>query len=44
MKIGDNKVIRSRRVYDLITMIAEMSGFADIFMVTAGFYFGIFHH
>ena len=37
------KVIRSRTVYDVITFISEVSGFADIFFVSATFFFGLLY-
>ena len=42
--ILDRKIERSRTVYDIITLIAEVSGFADIFMITLTFLLGLFHH
>ena len=36
------KNIRSRVVYDIITLVSEVSGFADIFMVCFGFLVGAF--
>ena len=32
----DTKQIRTRTVYDVITLIAEVSGFADLFMLGFG--------
>jgi hypothetical protein len=37
------KVIRSRTVYDIVTFISEVSGFADIFFISATFFFNIFY-
>ena len=37
------KVIRSRTVYDVIAFISEVSGFADIFFVSATFFFGLLY-
>ena len=37
LELDTSEIIRSRTVYSLITMISEVSGFADIFMVTASF-------
>jgi len=37
------KVIRSRTVYDLVTFISEVSGFADIFFISATFFFNILY-
>jgi hypothetical protein len=34
--LSDTKIIRNRSVYDLISFIADISGFADIFMVVFG--------
>ncbi len=31
--LSDTKIIRSRTVYDVITFVSEVSGFADIFFV-----------
>ena len=42
--MSDNKIERSRSVYDLVAFIAEVSGFADIFMVLITFFLGLFHH
>ena len=28
-------ILRTRSVYDIVTLIAEVSGFADVFMITA---------
>jgi hypothetical protein len=36
--------MRSRTVYDLITLIAEVSGFADLFMISFGFFFSYFYN
>ncbi len=37
------KFIRSRTVYDVIALISEVSGFADIFFVSATFLFGLLY-
>jgi hypothetical protein len=33
--LSDKMIIRERSVYDIVTLIAEVSGFADMFMVCA---------
>jgi len=38
--LSDEKNIRTRTVYDLITLIAEVSGFADLFVLGFGFLIG----
>jgi hypothetical protein len=35
--LSEKKIIRRRVVYDLITLIAEVSGFADVFVLGFGF-------
>lgn len=40
-QLSDKKIVRNRSVYDLITLIAEVSGFADIFMVFASVFLKI---
>ena len=42
-KLVDMKIIKSRTVYSLITMIAEVSGFADLFVVASTFLLGQLH-
>jgi hypothetical protein len=44
LNLSNNKVIRKRTVYDLVTFIAEVSGFADLFMVAATFFLGLLYH
>jgi hypothetical protein len=44
LNLSNNKVIRKRTVYDLVTFIAEVSGFADLFMVAASFFLGSLYH
>jgi hypothetical protein len=36
-------IIRKRSVYDIVTLIAEVSGFADMFVVSASALLGIFY-
>jgi hypothetical protein len=43
-ELADTNNIRQRQVNDVITLIADISGFADIFMLTAGFLLGNFYH
>ena len=38
MELSNIKVIKGRQVYDIITLVAEVSGFADLFMVSAQFF------
>ena len=37
LELSRTKVIKGRQVYDIITLIAEVSGFADLFMVCSKF-------
>jgi hypothetical protein len=41
--LDDTNVFRGRKVYDLITLVSEVSGLADIFFTTVTFLFGIFY-
>jgi hypothetical protein len=41
--LSDKKQIRARSVYTVITMISEISGFADLFVVFFTFLFGTFY-
>lgn len=41
--LSDVLYIRSRSVYDLITLIAEVSGFADIFFLSLTFVLGLLY-
>lgn len=41
--LADIKIVRSRTVYSLITLISEVSGFADVFIVGGTFLFGSFY-
>jgi hypothetical protein len=40
--LSDTMIIRRRTVYDLVTLIAEVSGFADAFVVIATFFLGFY--
>lgn len=40
LRLADIKFIRSRIVYNLITLVSEISGFADILFVGFGFLLG----
>ena len=42
--LSDKKFERTRTVYDIVALIAEVSGFADIFMVVCTALLGFFHH
>ena len=42
--LSDTKTIRSRKVYDIISLVADISGFADIFMVFFGLIFNSWHN
>ena len=42
MHLADTKKIRSRVVYDLITLVSEVSGFNDLFVVGFGFIFSFY--
>ena len=39
--LSDQKSIKGRTVYDIVTLVAEVSGFADIFMIAFGFIMSI---
>jgi hypothetical protein len=41
--LDDTKVVRTRTVYNLITLVSEVSGFADIFLVIIGFGLGVMY-
>jgi hypothetical protein len=41
--LSDRKIIRKRSVYDILTLIAEVSGFADMFVVTATAILGVLY-
>jgi hypothetical protein len=40
--MSDKKTIRGRTVYDIVTLVAEVSGFADFFMIFFGFVMNVF--
>lgn len=40
LRLNDQKVIRSRSVYTLLTLVSEVSGFADLIYVAIGFILG----
>lgn len=42
-KLSDTKLIRSRTAYSFITLISEVSGFADIFIVGSTFWLGTYY-
>ena len=42
MHLSDTKHIRSRVVYDIITLVSEVSGFNDLFAVGLGFAFSFY--
>jgi hypothetical protein len=44
LKLSSIKIERARTVYDIVALIAEVSGFADIFMVVCTALLGFFHH
>ena len=41
--LAQSKVIKSRTVYNWITMLSEVSGFADILIVFPSFFLGLFY-
>jgi hypothetical protein len=41
--LSDKKQIRTRTVYDVITLIAEVSGFADLFVLGFGSLIGLIY-
>jgi hypothetical protein len=41
--LEDTFVSRSRTVYDVITLVSEVSGFADIFFVVITYVLGILY-
>ena len=43
VRLSDTKYIRQRIVFDIVTLIAEISGFADLFLVIIGFLMGTFY-
>ena len=42
--LSDTKLMRSRTVYDIVTLIAEVSGFADLFVLGFGALIGNFYN
>jgi hypothetical protein len=42
VELSNKKIIKSRQVYDIITFVAEISGFADLFMVFTTIFLGTF--
>ena len=44
LMLSDIETIRSRQVYNVIDLIAEVSGFADLFFVATTLFFGQFYH
>jgi len=43
LQLSDTKIIRSRTVYNVVTLISEVSGLADICFVTVTFLLGVFY-
>lgn len=43
-KLSNTKIIRSRQVYDIISLIADISGFADVFYVLTTFIFSRYNN
>jgi hypothetical protein len=43
LSLHDIKTFRSRTVYSLITLISEVSGFADILFIVAGIFLKTFY-
>lgn len=41
--LSQTKTLRGRKVYDVITLISEISGLADMLFVAATFLLGIFY-
>jgi hypothetical protein len=42
LTLSDTKIKRARTVYDLVTLVAEVSGFADLFVLGLGALIGSF--
>jgi hypothetical protein len=42
IELSNKKILKSRQVYDIITFVAEISGFADLFMVFTTLVLGTF--
>jgi hypothetical protein len=43
MNLDDKKILRGRSVYDIITLVSEVSGLADIFFVSITFVIGVLY-
>jgi hypothetical protein len=43
LKLSEAKIIRNRTVYSFLTMVSEISGFADLFVSFTCFIFGTFY-
>ena len=43
LKLADSKFIKNRIVYNVITLVSEISGFADILMVIVAFFLGLLY-
>ena len=41
--LDDTKILRGRNVYDIITLVSEVSGLADIFFVSITFLLGLLY-
>jgi hypothetical protein len=41
--LDDTKILRGRSVYDIITLVSEVSGLADIFFVGIAFVIGVLY-
>jgi hypothetical protein len=42
INLSNKKILKTRQVYDIITFVAEISGFADLFIVFATFFLATF--
>jgi hypothetical protein len=42
VRLSDTKEIKARVVYDLVELVSEVSGFADILAVTASLFFAFY--
>jgi hypothetical protein len=42
VRLSDTKEIKARVVYDLVELVSEVSGFADILVVTASLFFAFY--
>ena len=43
VELDDRAYIRHRSVYDIITLISEVSGFADVLFVAASYLLGVLY-